>query len=393
MSQSLKIALYVNSYLPSIGGREVVVHHLAKALQILGHDVTVIGPGGWWRHRKMQTSYPLKRWARIPLLSKERSDYVHLCLHRWFKGFDVLHAHNTYVTGYVGALIKQWQKLPLVITPHGEDIHVIPDINHGLRLNPELDRKIRFSVESADYLTAISDAVIDSSVDAGASVDKINLIPNGIDLTRFETPIDIDVRAKYGIDPDAKVILTVGNYVRRRGQEELVEAMQTVTKVHPKATLVVVGRGTEVLQAQVDQLGLQDKVVITGAIVPTEVSGEDVVGALYQTAQCYTSAGMAEGAEGLSLALLDAMAVGVPIVATRISGNQDVIVDNENGLLVEPGKPATLAEGLIRMLDDQALAERCGQRAQEDAQPYSWVAVAEQYVAVYRKAMRQTRSR
>ena len=105
----------------------------------------------------------------------------------------------------------------------------------------------------------------------------------------------------------------------------------------------------------------------------------------------YVSAGVQRNSEGLSLAVLEAMAAGLPIAATRISGNTDVVTDGVNGLLTEPADETALAHAILRMLSDDLLRQRMSSAARETASRYGWVNVAQRYVKVYEDAIAQAR--
>jgi glycosyltransferase involved in cell wall biosynthesis len=169
--------------------------------------------------------------------------------------------------------------------------------------------------------------------------------------------------------------------------------MRAIVDKHIDAHLVIVGRGTEVLQPMIKELGLEQSITLTGAVAPIELNPntKDVVGALYRESELYIAPGMSEGSEGLSLALLDAMAAGSSIVATDISGNRDLIRDRKNGLLVAPGEPQAISAGAIHLLADKELQKACKAQALQDVQPYSWVSIAEQYVETYRAAIVMSR--
>ena len=164
----MNIVLYVPSYLPSIGGRELVVHYLATSLLSLGHRVRVVGPAGWWSHRKIRFDYPLHRWPTLRGFFRDKVAFTQLLLDTTIWGCDVIHAHSTYPSGYSAARLKTIKNFPLVITPHGEDIHTIPEIGFGQRLDPIQRPKIARSLQSAELLTAISDSIKASLLDAGA---------------------------------------------------------------------------------------------------------------------------------------------------------------------------------------------------------------------------------
>ncbi len=386
---SLNVVLYNHTFLPHVGGREFVMLHLASALRRLGHRVRVVGPAGWLRHRRPRFEFPVHRWPGFPgrraewlLRAQLRAD-----LALW--GADVIHAHNTYPSGGVAVAAGQQLGIPVVVTPHGEDIHTIPEIGHGLRLDAGLARQIERTVRSADAVTAISASVREALLDAGAAPAQIWPIANGTDCRRFESTAAGEVRKRYGIPADAALILTVGSYVRRRGQEELISAVAGLRRTHPRVHLVIAGRGAAALEPHIGQSGASTFTTLTGSIDHPAVSGtaRDDLAALYRSADVYVSAGMAEGAEGLSLALLDAMAAGRAIVATNISGNRDVLEPERSALMVPPGDVEGLRSALGRLLDDAGLAARLGAAARRRVEPYDWTVIAQEYVNCYRDAI------
>ena len=104
-------------------------------------------------------------------------------------------------------------------------------------------------------------------------------------------------------------------------------------------------------------------------------------------AKCTFLQELGEGAEGLSLAILEAMAAGLPVVATNISGNRDIIKNGENGFLVPPDDPAHLAKAILQLLSDNQTRIRMGADAKELAKRYGWHQIAREYLAVYQEAI------
>lgn len=390
----MKIVLYVNSFLPLLGGREIVVHYLANEFQRMGHAVRVLGPSGWWRYRKLKFEYPVHRWPTLRGLFTESVHFCQAYTDTLLWGADIIHAHSTYPSGYTISRIKHLRNTPLIVTPHGEDIHVAPEIGFGLRLYPDLDQKIKRSMDRAQRVTAISQSVIESIQNAGIEARKIKLIPNGIDIDRFSKRIE-GTRSWLNIDTEAPVILTVGRYHTRKGFDVLIQSMPAILRAIPKAVLVIVGDSKGKIEPLVRKLTLQDNVVLTGELpfpMPGQSSsnsdgGQDRLAGLYQTASLYVSAAMGEGAEGLSLAMLDGMAAGLPIVATEISGNKDLITPSENGLLVPPADSEALAAAIVTMLKDASLAIRCAQNNRCVAEDYSWSKVASEYLTLYERVL------
>ena len=327
----MNIVLYVNCFLPVIGGREIVVHHLAGALKELGHQVRVVGPAGLWSQRHVRFDYALHRFpTALGGAFEEQEGLCKLLIDSTLWGCDVIHAHNTCPCGYLAAKLKSIRNLPLVITPHGEDIHVIPEIGYGQRLDPVKRHKIGYALQKAELVTAISDSVEASLLNAGAPRAKIRKVPNGIDEERFRRPVGADIRKWLRMEEDARLIVTVGNYRPCKGHEVLIRSMPFILSREPRARLVIVGKTPASLNALAEKPELQNKVVLTGTIeFPIPSNGKKAAGkpvepdwlaGLYQQSEVYVSAGIGEGAEGMSLAMLEAMAAGVPVVASEHIG-------------------------------------------------------------------------
>jgi len=393
----LNIVLYVNSFLPTIGGRELVVHYLAGALREIGHQVRVVGPAGWWSHRKVRFGYPLHRWPTLRGRFVEQVQLLQLLLDTAIWGCDIIHAHNTYPTGYIAARLKRIRDLPLVVTPHGEDINIVPELGFGMRLNTAVGPKINYTLERTEMLTAISAGIEASLVNAGASREKIRRIPNGVDVERFQKPaVAADIRKWLKLPAESRVILTVGNYRPCKGHEVLIRSMPLILYAEPNVYLVIVGRGTDKLRPLLRELDLDEKVRLTGSISFPAVASwsqshsvnhsPDWLACLYHSSEMYVSAGMDEGAEGLSLAVLEAMAAGLPVVATNISGNKDIVIHGDNGFLVPPADPSKLAETVLLLLKSNDIKFRLGRKAKEIANQYQWREVALQYLSVYQEA-------
>lgn len=380
-----------------------MVHHLANALTRAGHRARVVGPAGFWTHRALKLPYPVHRWPGLRGRFREQLQSAELLADLAIWRADVVHAHITYPNGYVAARLKRRRPFPLVITPHGVDIVSIPELDFGMRLDPVRNEKITFAVRAADRVTAISRTIEDALLEIGADRERLAMVPNGVDVRRFDRPPVPSVREWLGTEPDARLIVTVGKSSPRKGHDYLVRAMPKVIEVEPRARLVIVGQGTDRLLPLIEDLGLSGNVVLTGGIPPTRAvladahsedpnAEPDRLAEILCSSELYVSAGTERNAEGLSLAVLEAMAARLPIVATAISGNMDIVADGENGYLAEPADADGLADAIIRVLanaGDQA-AMREGARA--TALRYSWDSVARRYLEVYAEAIAGTKA-
>jgi len=194
------------------------------------------------------------------------------------------------------------------------------------------------------------------------SPQTIHVIYNGVDLSRFcATTPSLRLKHAFGIPEHAPVVGVIANLAARKGHCDLLSAAEIILRQMPVTRFVFVGRDEgmqEELDAQAQNAGIRDAVIFAGqqSNIPEWLSLLDlVVSASYE--------------EGMSNALLEAMAAGKPIVATRIAGTPEIVVDGTTGILVSPGEPEALAEAVLRLLQHRDVRETMGnagrQRARE----------------------------
>ena len=200
-----------------------------------------------------------------------------------------------------------------------------------------------------------------------------NIIPNGVDLEHFFPSIS-------SIDRfcDGKLnILFVGRLESRKGLNYLLKAYQQVKREIPNSRLIIVGPGTRLrkkYEKQVARSGLKD-VVFVGYVTYDELPR------YYKTADIFCSP--ATGQESFGIVLLEAMAVGKPIVATNIEGYASVMTHGVEGLLVSPKNDKALAQSLISLMTDESLRQQMGARGRLKAMEYGWENIAQRVLNYY----------
>ena len=187
--------------------------------------------------------------------------------------------------------------------------------------------------------------------------DKLVSIPNGIDLQKFSSFSGAGVRSEFGLPEDRPLIGIVGRLHEQKAHGDLFRALAELPQVRDKQlNCLVIGTGDlqDALKQQVKALGLEDCVIFTGmrTDVPRLVAAMDVFV-------------MSSHWEGLPIALLEAMASSKAVLCTRVGGIPDVVIDGDNGLLVEPRDVPQFAKRLDDLLQDPALRARLGQRARD----------------------------
>jgi glycosyltransferase involved in cell wall biosynthesis len=268
---------------------------------------------------------------------------------------DVVHAH-TYKAGVVACMAARIAGVPAVLfTPHG---HIfsrganIPGVPTGLKLEA-LRWVTRAAQGCADRITALSDPDLDQQVALRLSpASKYVVVRNGIDVDRFARP-------RSRLFEGSPVVGAVGRFSQEKGHRHLIEAMASVRPLLPAARLVLVGYGSleGELKGQVVRLGLQDAVTFAGERDSAEVLPSFD---LFVQPSLYESQG---------LALLEAMAAGVPAIGTRVGGVEDVVQSEETGLLVPAADPHALAGAIVRLAGAPwlaaALADRASRRVRD----------------------------
>jgi glycosyltransferase involved in cell wall biosynthesis len=210
---------------------------------------------------------------------------------------------------------------------------------------------------------------------------RVRVAERGRDPARF-APLAAEqigrVREELGLPPGERMLLSVGRQDLLKGHARLVRAFDEVVASHPDAVLAIAGRegsGSAALQAALGEIGHADRVKLLGH--------RDDVAHLWQAASVAVCSSIREGAAG---ALIEAMASGTPIVTTRVDGLEDVLIDGENAIVVDPDG---LAAGMSRLLDDPVLAARLAERARADfAHRFTVDRAAEALLGVYRWAAR-----
>jgi len=260
---------------------------------------------------------------------------------------DIVHAYNFY--GNVFAIPPARLAARVVIAS-------IRD--RSPYLTPMQKRVQRYLCQFADCILVNADAVKDwLTTEEGYDPASIVVIRNGVDMARFQSaPAGERIRRELGIDPKARLVVVVSRLARLKGIEHFLETAAVLKPRYPDVRFLIVGETSppdplylRQLQDLSAALGVSDVVTFTGlrSDVPALLGAADV-------------AVMPSLNEALSNVLLESMAAGAPVVATRVGGTPEALIDGETGLLVPPGDAGALAGAVSRLLEDRDLARRLG---------------------------------
>ncbi|HEX8683203.1 MAG TPA: glycosyltransferase family 4 protein [Ardenticatenaceae bacterium] len=367
----IRVAMIIQGYLPRVGGAERQLAALAPLLQAQGVELSVLtrrypglAPfeiiGGVPVHR-----LPIPGPKAVASLSFTLSA---LWLLRRLRP-HVIHAHELLSPTTAAVAAKRLFGVPVVakVLRGGE----LGDVAKLQSRSSGISRLQRFRHE-VDGFIVISKEIDEELAGVGVPPEKRFFIPNGVDLERFASVSPEEkaaLRASLGL-PDGPIALFTGRLVPEKRVDQLVALWPTIRATHPAATLLVLGTGGE--EARLQQMA-GGGVRFTGRI-------EDVVPYL-QAADLFV---LPSATEGLSNALLEAMAAGLAVVATSVGGAPDVIEHGDNGWLVPPDDRAALEAALLALLGDAERRATLGQRARERVtRDYALPVIAQRLYALY----------
>lgn len=358
------------------GGRESLLEDIVR-LSPAGIDYAICGLRVRAQHDDRFERYGIEAADMGARSDRDVRAVLRLMRYLRSRRFDVIHAHGP------RAQIPCRVVSPLVGRPSVvSTIHGIPSMFPEKLLRYE--RLTRF----LDARTVgVSEGVTRAFV-GETPAPAWTTIQNGIDVDRFrravETADPTEILESHPVAVDDVVFLNVGRYVPPKAQLDLVDAMAHLAEDRDDVHLFIVGgRGAmeSRIREAVDEEGLDDLVSVTGPV-------EDIH-PYYGLADAFVSSSVGEG---MPIVILEAMAAGLPVVATAIPGVTELVVDDRTGIIVDPQEPAELAEALRAMLDDE-LRDRLGQSGYERVgAEFDIQKTVDAYVGLYRDVADRRRS-
>ena len=285
-------------------------------------------------------------------------------------GFQLIDAHFAYPDGYAASLLGRWLKVPVTITLRGTEV---PHAQH-----PGKRRRMLRALASAARVFSVAEALKRHVVSLGADAGKIEVVGNGVDTEIFRPEDKQQARARLGIPLQAKVLISVGGLVERKGFHRVIELLPRLCREFPDLVYLIVGGPSpegdmrEELKRQVKRLGLQQHVRFLGVVPPTDLrfplSAADVFV-------------LATRNEGWANVFLEAMACGLPVITTDVGGNREVVAQDHLGEVVPFGDAAALEAALRRALQRTWDRERIRQYAVHNG----WQTRIDRLLQVYRE--------
>ena len=360
----LRIGMYSNNYFPFVSGVTVSVDRLRRGLNELGDQVLLFVP------RYREPGEDDNNIERAPTLASfgEKGEFrlsnpFLPRLYRRLKAFkpDIIHVHHPFWLGSLGLFMGRRLKVPVVYTYHTRLEHYshfvpLPGmlfrnlISHYLirRFSNKCQGVVVPTYSAEEYLRVI-----------GVTTNTL-VQPTGIDIARFR---DVDeerlarLRQTHDIGEDEVVLISVSRISKEKNIEFMLEALSVVReRGYDNFRLLLVGDGParQLIQARIEALGLEEHVVLVGAVPPDEMALYYHLGDIFVFASKSETQGMV---------ILEAMSAGLPVVAVRSSGIDDVILEGENGYKTPENRQAW-GERLQALLENPELRHTLGEKAQ-----------------------------
>jgi len=361
----MKISIFVKKFPPrSLAGAEIAAYNIAKYFTKKQHEVHVITT--LFKGSKKETI--------------EEGFFVHSLLWskiKFFGGFffwlnafrqlkkikpNIMHFQGIDISLFTFILVKI-QKKPYIIWAQGSDVYFQSKIK---RLTSKIILK------NADAVIALTEDMKNHLKNIYER--EILIIPNGIDLSKFEYLSKDNYYKVFGFDKNIKIILYVGSFRPVKGLKYLIEAMKIIGNKEKRLFIIGHGKEKDDLENQVKNLNLEDCITFIGKIPNQEVFKYMASSDVFVLPSL---------SEGFPIVILEAMASGLPIVATKVRGLPEIFKDGQNGFLVETRNPEKIAEKILLILNDENLSKRISKNNLEEVKKYDWKIVIDKLENVY----------
>ena len=365
---------------PTYGGSGAVATHLGLELAERGHEVHFISYDQPFRlahfheriffHEVEMEDYPLFKHPPYSLalavalhdaVRKHELDLVHV-------HYAIPHATSAWVAC---EMLKGERDLKIVTTLHGTDITLVG-------LHPSFQAITQFSILRSHGLTAVSDFLKRETVrDFSVPESRIEVVPNFVDTRIYRPGLEPCHRATLAPDGE-KIVMHISNFRPVKRVEDVVEIFARVLGEIP-SRLVLVGDGPDLPRARVkvEELGIRDRVVFLGEYTPVQ-----------ELLSCSDLFLLPSMSESFGLAALEAMACGSPVVASRVGGLPEVIMDGETGYLCEAGDIDEMAAASIKILSDDKHRKELSDAGRAFAvKHFSSECIVPQYEEYYRRIL------
>lgn len=379
----MKIGIFSNNYLPNPYGVSQSIESFRQELESRGHKVFIFA-SKWkgykdenpnvFRYPSIDIEYKIKFPLAIPYSCKMNEILENLNL-------DIIHSQHPNLLGSAAMKWARKKNIPLVFTWHtlyDKYAHFVPLLPKKLAIWWAI-RNARDYANHCDWVVAPTPSLKKIIEDWGVTNQNIEIIPTGVDESAYANPDREGVRKKFGVKNEEILLLLISRLTEEKNVEFLFQAVIPILRKNSRVKFLAAGDGNLVarLKKMSAQSGVGERIFFEGIVSKNEIKNYYAAGDIF----VYASKSETQG-----MILTEAMYSGLPIVAVRATGAEDIILDGETGFLVSEN-PAEFAGATEKLIADENLRKRFSENAKRVArEKYTASICADKMLEVYRKA-------
>ena len=382
----MRILFISDVFFPRVNGVSTSLQTFWQELKRLGHDITVIAPD--YGFDEIQNSSLIRIPSRVVLFDPEdrmmyKRRILDLGTELRSRDFELIHIQTPFVAHYAGVYLSRLLNIPLLVTYHTffEEylFHYVPFLPRSW-LRFAARRFSRTQCNDVDAVVVPSTAMRNILSDYGVTT-RMEVIPTGIQLEQFEGGNGARFREAHGIPRERPLLLHVGRVAFEKNISFLLRMVKQIKKSITDVLLIIAGEGpaASALRREVIKLDIADNVMFIG-----NMDRETMLMDCYRAADVKV---FASRTETQGLVLLEAMALGVPVVSTAMMGTKDVLQPGCGAEIVGEDEQE-FAAAVMRMLSDSELAKRLSDRGREYVKSWSAPIMAGHMVDLYHQVVR-----
>lgn len=373
----MNIVFFTDTFIPQVNGVANTVYRSAKSLADLGHNILVCTISKNSEEELNKITGSGIKVLTLPSIDSHiyKGERLSIPLGlslkelRKFKP-DIIHTHTPFSAGWEAVICSKKLKIPLVGTHHTFFNHYLKYIHLDYKLVEKFSWKYTVGYYNrCNIVLSPTQSLADGLKENNLKRD-IEIVPNPVDIDKY-CPTTKDKSHK-------KTLLYMGRVSYEKSIDQVIKATSIVKNTIHDIKLIIVGDGPEkenLIKLSSD-LGLQNNIVFTGFIY-----GDDLIKTL-QSGDIFLSGSKSEN---MPLAVLESMAIGLPILSVSSLGMVEIVKDNENGFLLSPDNPEEMAEKILYLLNDDQKLKEFSQKSRELSLMYSNTEYARKLIEIYKK--------
>lgn len=381
----MRIGLFTEAYTSVVSGVTRFLSLHKKTLEAMGHEPYIFTFG----QQQAEDESGVIRSPAIPL--SDSGYYINFSFDRraraLCKTMDIFHTQHPFIIGRLGIRYGERYGIPTIFTNHTRyDLYAhyyAPIVSESLGA-ALLEAYLPSFTSKCELVIAPSPSIRDRLLSYGVT-QRIEVIPNGIEVARFQNPQSVIDKHEIGLPKEAKVVIYVGRVAPEKRLPLLLQAFAAAVSDLPDTYLVIVGDGPDMddLRDRTVKAGLSGRVVFVGGVPYSKVPSYLAMADAFATAS---------NTEVHPLTVLEAIAAGLPVVGVKGPGVGDIIVDGRNGLLCDDDV-ANFSVRLHRIMSDALLRARLAAQARKDSEQYDIEVTTRRIVHCYEEAIASYRTR